>query len=75
MSEIPRTESVSQVPTPAYIWLDNGERRKGWHEAWRHLLVWKELAESSDLDEWGQPEEWYWAHAHESELHWEPIDG
>ena len=64
-----------QISLPVRITLPNGAQRNGWLDTWRDLLVWKELAAADDLDEFGEPEEWYWAHAHQSELHFDIRSG
>ena len=69
-----QSEATDQERIPVRITLPNGQgTRKGWHEPWRHLLIWKEPAERDDLDEFGQPEGWYWAHLHDSEATYEPV--
>lgn len=52
---------------------DGSGYRVGWHEPWRGLLVWKELAARDDLDELGEPEGWYWAHLHETQAEFVPV--
>lgn len=64
---------TGQESIPVRITLPDGRQRNGWHEPWRRLVVWKELAPAGDEDEWGQPEEWYWSHAHESEVDFEVV--